>query len=144
MLLLRLRCGDHELLTCPTKALDGGIARWNEEFVFDADFRQENAALQIEVWMWGDGTGPGETGCPGPAGSEQIGEGAVEGSELRKPADATGPVLGAPLRLFVPRSRHPQANVRLTDKRVHVQTEESAGQIRLLTAYVSDGAKYEF
>ena len=150
-LLLRLRCGQRELLTCPTEALDGGTARWNEEFVFDSDgveAQQEEpvrtSGLEVEVWMWGEGIGPGDTGCPGPAGSQQIGNGFLGASDFLQPLSFEGPALGVPLQLFAPRGRHPSANVRVTDKRVHVQTEDAAGQIRLLTAYADRGARYEF
>ena len=164
MVLLRLRCGQSELFTCPAETADGGTVQWNEEFIFDMDsamagsvgdslasespsnLDESRPGLELDVWLWGDGSKPGTAGSPGPAGSDLIGQATMGFTELRQniATSAFGSRLGAPLRLSAPHGRHPAANVRTTDRRVHVQTEDSAGYLRVLTAFVASGSGYEF
>ena len=164
MILMRLRCGQSELLTCPAVAVEGGVVHWDEEFIFDMSgdnlFQQKDesvqdtvfiggSSLEVEIWMWGEGAVLGESGSPGPAGSEMIGQIFIGPEELhllaqRGSATATdASAIGAPLRLSVPAGRRPLANVRTTDKRVHVHTESSAGYVRLLVSYARSDVGYE-
>jgi hypothetical protein len=167
MILMRLRCGQSELLTCPAAAAEGGVVHWNEEFVFDmksdpnlltqgdVDEVQEptlaaGSSLEVEIWMWGEGAGLGESGSPGPGGSEMIGQIIISPEDLRLLAQRGSPTagdasaVGAPLRLNVPAGRHPFANVRKTDKLVHVHTESTAGHVRLLVTLARNDVGYEF
>jgi hypothetical protein len=165
MILMRLRCGQSELLTCPSAAIEGGAVHWNEEFIFDmssgTNLKQEDDAvgpdpviiagssLEVEIWMWGEGSVLGESGSPGPAGSEMIAQIVIGPEKLRLLAQrgsataGDASAVGAPLRLSVPTGRHPLANVRKTDKRVHVQTENSAGNVRLLITSARSDIGYE-